>query len=182
MDTKRDRQVPILEARSLERWKPLDTGWVKINVDEAFSYHSCEAGVGIIIRDEKSMVLLSSWRAILHGGDPEEVEAWACHEGVKLAVEWIHKAAVLEIDCASLVYLLSHPKEHRSKLMFILSEVLDMVSQLPNFRIYHTKREQNGVAHELAQLAKRLNHCAIWREQVPSYVEHFVVLNLLNNL
>lgn len=119
-------------------------------------------------------MILSSWRSIPNGDDPEEVEAWACHEGVKLAVEWIHKAAVLETDCASLVYMLLHPKDHQSKLMFILSEVLEMTLHLPGFRICRTKREQNGVAYELAQLAKRLNHCAVWRDQAPFCIEYLV--------
>ena len=123
-------------------------------------------------------MLLSSWRIVQQGGDPEEVEAWACYEGVKLATEWIHKVAVIETDCALLVHLLSHPQDHRYRLMFLVAEVLDMACLLPSFRIRHTKREQNGVAHELAQLAKRLNHCAAWREQVYFCIEHLVAQEL----
>ena len=40
--------------------------------------------------------------------------------------------------------------------------------------VVHTRRESNGVAHELAQLAKRNRHSAVWRFVAPVCVEHLV--------
>ncbi|OEL29605.1 hypothetical protein BAE44_0009380, partial [Dichanthelium oligosanthes] len=39
----------------------------------------------------------------------------------------------------------------------------------------HLRKEQiNAVAHELAQVAKRLNHTALWRDRSPTCIEHLV--------
>ncbi|KAF8668901.1 hypothetical protein HU200_052106 [Digitaria exilis] len=42
------------------------------------------------------------------------------------------------------------------------------------FVFSHVKREQNRVAHELAQIARRLSHCAVWRNRAPVCVEQLV--------
>ena len=47
-------------------------------------------------RDEQGHVL-----AIFECSSADGIEALACREGVRLAVEWIHKRAILETDCVS---------------------------------------------------------------------------------
>lgn len=76
--------------RPSEHWEPPPVGWIKINVDGA-SDAAGRAGVGVIIRDERGHVLLTSWRAIFRCLDSEEIEALACKEGVELAAEWANK-------------------------------------------------------------------------------------------
>ncbi|GJN03183.1 hypothetical protein PR202_ga20593 [Eleusine coracana subsp. coracana] len=78
------------------RWIPPPQGWVKINVDGAFSTESCKGGIEVVIRDSEGQVLLSSWRVIFKADSAEEVEALACKEGVQLAGEWVHMSAILE--------------------------------------------------------------------------------------
>jgi hypothetical protein len=46
--------------------------------------------------------------------------------------------------------------------------------ELPSISFKHVKREQNSVAHELAQLARRLSHSAVWHNRVPVCVEHLI--------
>ncbi|TVU13486.1 hypothetical protein EJB05_40545, partial [Eragrostis curvula] len=52
----------------------------------------------------------------------------------------------------------------KSSLCFILGEIRESSRLLP----------ENHVAHELAQLAKRTTHTAVWRAQVPRCVESLV--------
>ena len=55
--------------------------------------------------------------------------------------------------------------EDRSSHSFIISEAKEHVQLLGSWRIAKVKRECNSVAHELAQLARRNVHSAVWRDQ-----------------
>jgi hypothetical protein len=46
--------------------------------------------------------------------------------------------------------------------------------RLPAWEVTHSRRESNGVAHELAQLAKRTKHSAVWRFAAPVCVEQLI--------
>ena len=49
--------VPVCERTpSKQPWIPPRSGWVKINTDGAFSKASSEAGVGVIIRNNRGRV------------------------------------------------------------------------------------------------------------------------------
>ncbi|KAF8654443.1 hypothetical protein HU200_061628 [Digitaria exilis] len=77
-----------------------------------------------------------------HCASAEEVEALACREGVRLAAEWVRRPTILESDCSNVIAALRpQPK---------ICEVKSV------------RRECNRVPHELAQLAKRTVHSAVW--------------------
>jgi len=98
----------------------------------------------------------------------------AAREGLALAADWAPYPAIVESDCAAVIKYLIHPSSQRSSSMFIIRDALEEAGKLPGTEFRHVGREQNGVAHELAQMAKRLRHCAVWRERVPACVEQVV--------
>jgi hypothetical protein len=77
----------------------------------------------------------------------------ACREGVRLAVEWVHKRAVWETDCASVGSAINSCNLSRSIICFILQDIKSLKSQLPDSKVHAIKREQNFVAHKLARCA-----------------------------
>ena len=105
-------------------------------------------------------------------GSAEEVEAQACREGLTLAAEWTSGPIILESDCAAVVSYLVNPTSQRSASYFVIREALEVAGRVPGVEFRHTGRACNRLAHELAQLAKRLNHSAVWRERCPTSVEH----------
>ncbi|TVU25051.1 hypothetical protein EJB05_27527, partial [Eragrostis curvula] len=70
-----------------DKWEPPPMGWVTINVDGTYSANDGRAGIGVVIRDSNGKVLLSSWWVIFDAISAEEVESWACKEGISLAAE-----------------------------------------------------------------------------------------------
>jgi hypothetical protein len=73
---------------------------------------------------------------------------------------------ILELDCASIVASLAVQQEERYLNTYILKEI-----QACSFYSQSCcSREYNRVAYELAELAKRTVHCAVWRENAPSCV------------
>jgi ribonuclease HI len=64
------------------RYPPTD--WVKLNTDASFYANSGEAGAGIVVWNAAGEVELTSWRMLRCCRSPEEVEAEACLQGLKL--------------------------------------------------------------------------------------------------
>ncbi|OEL20138.1 hypothetical protein BAE44_0018841, partial [Dichanthelium oligosanthes] len=90
---------------------------------------------------------------------------------LKLAAEWSPNQAILESDCLPVSKYLTRKKQCKSPSYFIIQESLEIIKSLPRVVLCHIKREQNTVAHELAQLARRLCHSAVWCERSPSCVD-----------
>lgn len=153
------------------RWQAPASGWIKINTDGAFSEASGEAGIGVIIRNHLGQVILSGWKYIDKGGSVEQVEALACREGLALAAEWAPGQVIVESDCSTVIKYLACPDAQRSPSTFIIRAALEEARKLLKVEFRHIGRDQNGVAHELAQMAKHLRHSAVWRERVPVCVE-----------
>jgi hypothetical protein len=144
-------------AREMERkqkekknWEPPGTGKIKVNVDGAF-VEDGTAGFRVVIRDEKGNALLSAWEVINNAASAEEV---------KLALMWSPKPTILESDCSTAIKLLVKPDDQRSPSVFIVRNTIQVAEGLPSIVFKHVKREQNSVAHELAQLSRRLSHSA----------------------
>jgi hypothetical protein len=90
-------------------WEPPPFGWLKVNVDDAYTKKTGKAGAGIIIRNHFGEVLLSAWKVLHDARSAEEVEAYACLEGVSLAVEWGREKTILESDCLPIINSLISP-------------------------------------------------------------------------
>lgn len=96
-----------------------------------------------------------------------------------LAAEWCRKKVILETGCSSLAGMLQDREGYKSRLRFIIKEAQDTGCSLPAWLVEHTKRGQNGVgqngvAHELAQLAKRIGLTAMWYLCSPACVEQLI--------
>ncbi|CAN6215731.1 unnamed protein product, partial [Urochloa humidicola] len=157
-----------------EGWKPPDQGWVKVNVDGAFDPLTGRAGIGIVIRDNLGIPELCAWKAISDGLNAEEIEALACLEGVRLAAEWSHGKTIIESDCSTVINAACKPGADKSQWAFIINNLKHVSRLLPKVVFQAVRREKNVIAHELAQLAKRTMHSAVWRTQVPQCVESLI--------
>jgi hypothetical protein len=64
---------------------------MKVNTDAGYYPDTGSASTGIAIRDHEGKVLLMAWRWLKSCGSPEEAEAEACLQGIRLANEWIRQ-------------------------------------------------------------------------------------------
>jgi len=101
----------------------------------------------------------------------KEVEALACLEGVLLAPEWTRSKTIFKSDCTSVIQVVCRLGVDKSQLAFIVNDIKHVSRMLAEVRFQHVRREQNEIAHELAQLAKCTSHSAVWHVQVPQFVE-----------
>ena len=158
-------------------WTKPPQGWTKLNVDAAYDQSSGEANIGIVIRDFSGKVLLSAWKHGIRCASVEDAEAVACLEGVQLSNEWIRKPTMIESDCHCVVTSLLFDDENRASFSNIVKEIKFAMSAMPEVKVCKIGRECNKVAHELAQLAKRCMHSAVWRDQSPSCIHELVSLD-----
>ena len=93
--------------------------------------------------------------------DAAEAEAQACLEGIRLAAQWAQEPIIVETDCARIVQAME-AQEDRSTLSFVIAEAKTQARVLVDWRVAKVKRECNIVAHELAALAWRNTHSAVW--------------------
>jgi hypothetical protein len=82
------------------------------------------------------------------------VEAYACLEGVSLAVEWGREKTILESDCLPIINSLISHVESKSSLFFLIKEIKLLSASLPELRYQVIRREQNLVAYELCTIGE----------------------------
>lgn len=129
-DSNAMNEASKLTEISQRSWVPPREGWIKVNVDGSFVEQTGGAGVGVIARDHKGVVLFTAWRVIFRCTDALEVEALACVEGFRLASQWAQGSIILETDCVQMVKALQG-LEDRPEISFIIAEAKE-IAQLLN--------------------------------------------------
>ena len=123
-----------------------------------------------MIRNHKGEVLLIAWRVLHRCASADEAEGHACVDGLRLASQWCPGLTILEFDLARLVTALGDAREDRSELRWTILEAKEYLQLLSEWKIKKVKRDYNGVAHELAHLARQNVHSATWLRQAPACV------------
>ncbi|KAL6208953.1 hypothetical protein ACLB2K_019896 [Fragaria x ananassa] len=73
--------------RQFRPWVPPPNGWLKANFDGAFDSTTNCGGIGVVFRDEQSLVVGGKFCCIAHVNSPEIVEAMAGRMACELAKE-----------------------------------------------------------------------------------------------
>ena len=81
---------------------------------------------------------------------------------------------ILESDCSSCVAALAKHEINRSIYASLVENSKNIMRMLENVRLVKFNREQNIVAHELAQHARRAFSSEVWLTEIPRCI--YVVL------
>jgi len=81
----------------------------------------------------------------------------------------------MESDCSSCLAALGNQQIDRSIHASLVQDVKMIMTMLENVCLVKVTREQNRVAQELAQHARRVCSSAIWLGSVPNCIEHVVL-------
>jgi ribonuclease HI len=125
-----------------------------VNVDAGWDEGAKSAGLGVVIRDCHGQVIQSSWLHIPSCSSPEEAEALACLEGLKIIQLHHCERAVLESDCLRVVQALTSDDRNISHLWSIIMDAKGLLRAFDHISVRKVAREYNGVAHSLAQLGR----------------------------
>ena len=136
--------------------------------------------------DHEGAVIFSAWRVLFGCTSANEADARACVEGIRLASQWAPSSAIIETDLPTR-WMHCKARKDRSEISFISHHCRGTAAQeapnclrngrsfrlkdaqlLEERKIVQFKRQCYITAHELAHLARRNNHTAVWLRQTPA--------------
>ncbi|KAL3812349.1 hypothetical protein ACJIZ3_013617 [Penstemon smallii] len=158
--------------RSVPRWSPPPEGFVKVNMDAAISKDGLTIGLGFIARDSLGHCL--GWKAtsLPLPLDPEAAEATAALRALEFSIASGWNRLILEGDCLPVVSRIRSPDSSMGVLGAIFDDIKRLALGLEEFRILHTIRENNRVAHYLAKLASQV---FLFTSSIPSFIQDIVI-------
>lgn len=94
-----------------------------------------------------------------------------------MAHHWCHGPVILESDCSNCIAALAKDDINRSIHANLVEDRKNIMRMMGNVRLVKVNREQNSVAHELAQHARRAFSSAVWLVGIPNCIQHVVHLD-----
>ncbi|KAE8787456.1 retrotransposon unclassified [Hordeum vulgare] len=146
---------------------------VALSVDGSFHAVDGSAGSGMILRDSTGAVIFASYRKLFHCNDALESELQAIKEGLKLATEHSQATIILQSDRDEALKMIADASSNRSTYGHLVSDIREYM----NIRaIVPVKilREQNRVAHCLANFGRCGDSTACWLGRPPPCIRSLV--------
>jgi ribonuclease HI len=167
---------PTVSSREEDvvKWCPPPTGCFKANWDAATSGDQKKTGVGVIIRDERGLVIAALSRTIFANFDPQTVEATTALHAVELCKDIGVQDNFLEGDAFTVVKAIAFRTSTWHNFGQIVDDIQVVLGSKRSWRVGHIKRGANGAAHGLAKEALRSNNDKIWMEDYPSCISQIV--------
>ena len=131
------------------------------------------AGSGMILRDMTGTVIFASYRKLFHCNEALEAELQAMMEGLKLAIEHSQATIVLQSDCAVALKMLGDGSLDRSAYGHLVSEIKSFLNDRVVIPV-KILREQNRVAHCLANFGRCGDSTACWLGHPPPCISKLV--------
>ena len=149
-------------------------GTYKTNYDGAVFVELEEAGIGVIIRDFKGLVITALVEKIPYSGSVEVLEALAARRATRFVVEVGLTAFEFEGDSEVVWRALRTADGAHSSMGEIIKDTMSILGSLRTFSFSHTRRQSNYVTHALAKRAIVSFPLLVWIEHVPTDISHVV--------
>ena len=147
----------------------------KTNYDGAVFAELEEAGIGVIIRDVKGLVIAALAEKIPYLGSVEVLEALAARRVARFAVELGLIESKFEGDSKVVWRALRSADGAHSSIGEIIKDTMSIVGSLRTFSFSHTRRQGNCAAHALAKKAIVSFPLLVWMEHVLIDISHVVI-------
>ena len=125
----------------------------KTNYDGAVFAESEEAGIGVIIRDVKGLVIVALAEKIPYPSSVEVLEALAARRVARFVVELGLTVSKFEGDSEVVWRALRIEDGAHSSIGEIIKDTLSIVGSLRTCSFSHTRRQSNYATHALAKRA-----------------------------
>ena len=160
-----------LTNHSSSQWQPPPSSVYKINFDDALFIKEQRASIGVAIRNEHGLIMVSSSQQIPLPGTVVEVEALAARKALELAFDYDLDRVILEGDYEILMKTLQTNSKSLAQFGKIAEDIRVYASMFKDISFSHVSRNCNSVAHSLARRAILLPQFLVWMEDVTPDVE-----------
>ena len=150
------------------RWKPPPSGAVKINFDGAIFPKEKKSGIGVVIRDNKGLIIASCSKVVHQVLGVFDIEALAAVWALSFASNVGVRRAVFEGDSMAVISVLREEGKILLPYGLLLEDAKLLSQQFEELRYSHKKREDNNLAHSLAKYAIGIPDFLVWMEDSPS--------------
>lgn len=140
---------------------------MKINFDGAVFKNEGLAGLGVIIQNDKGLVMATSSQTIPLPTSIEMVELLAARSALYLARELQFDQVIVEGDSELEIKKLNSKDYSSTSFGHVIRDIKIASSAFRNFVFSHIRRQGNKVAHRLARLACNFPTFYVWMEGVP---------------
>ena len=144
-----------------------------MNVDGAFDHG--RARIGAVVRDNVGDLIASMAEPVKHIKDPTHLEAMAVAKGLELARDLAITEFSIESDCMQVVDSINSQTEDFSTIGHILQMIKHSARRPDCIGIFHTIREANIPAHNLAKHACAIDQLCVWIKEGPNCI-HSAIL------
>ena len=125
---KQKKKSSVAGVRPLRPWRKPPYGHVKLNVDGSFCAASGTGGIGVVIRDDAGLVIVSACHFLSSCQSPLEAELEACQEGVTMALNWSNQPCMVEMDCPEAVKMICSGELNRSPFTGLVQEIKHLMA------------------------------------------------------
>ena len=153
-----------------KRWRLPFMELVKINFDGAVFANENKSRIGVVIRNDEGLVLASCAKKIPVAYSGCEIETMAAVAAFSFASDIGIKRAILEGDSLAVIKALREDASSLSSIGLLLDDVKSLTNSFDELSYFHTKREGNQVAHDLAKYAKSILRSYSVDERYPTIV------------
>ncbi|XP_030949032.1 uncharacterized protein LOC115972957 [Quercus lobata] len=152
-------------------WSPPREGWFKVNVDGALfkELGSCE--IGVVIRNERGLLMGAMSKKLDLPLGALEVEAKAFEEGIQLAGDLGLRNIVMEGDAKMVTDALAGRCSPPRSIQMIIEGFRRWSLNVHAWQVTHVCRTGNFAAHLMARNAKLVNDSIVWVEDTPPIIE-----------
>ncbi|XP_075665535.1 uncharacterized protein LOC142635224 [Castanea sativa] len=177
--TKRIPRQSVAPSNTV-KWKPSRSNFYEVNYDRVVLKDSGEAGLGVVIRNEKGEVVGSLAEKIKLPDSIEVLEALAARKAILFAIELGLQRVIIEGDSEIIFKALSESCSDCSHIGHIIKDCKSISSLFQTHSFSHTRRQGNAVAHALAKRARKSFPLLVWMESVPPAVACLVHIDVIS--
>ncbi|KAK0599430.1 hypothetical protein LWI29_005192 [Acer saccharum] len=151
-------------------WILPNSGDFKLNIDAALDYDNCRYGAGMVIRDDRGIVVVAAALSFFGKVSMDITEAKAILEGLLLTNNLGLFPMSVKSDALEVVGLCNRKSSSYGDIDNIICDILSLKFKCIDTSIVHVPRECNSVAHFIAHFAV-LNGCSnVWSNVFPDWL------------
>ncbi|XP_040960303.1 uncharacterized protein [Gossypium hirsutum] len=175
-------KLPTVREVDIDRWKPPQASWVKLNFDAAYKVQSNKSCSGFIIRNEKGEVMGSG--ITLHSNvlDAGLAEALACYQGLLFTKEMGFTKVEVEGDARVVIEKINQEENGRAHLDSIIADIKAFERFFHQISVKHVRREANRVAHPIAREGYSRLENTFWMEDISAVAKELVAAEETSNV
>ena len=133
------QKTKVQQPKGSMKWRPPRDGMYKTNYDGTIFAESEEAGIGVIIRDIKGLVIAALAEKIPYPGSVEVLEALVARRAARFALEVGLTGFEFEGDSEVVWKALRSADGAHSSIGEIIKDMMSIVGSLRTFSFSHTR-------------------------------------------